>query len=343
METSTITNLFSHNGTVLAAIFFIASVAWFFVRQFLSVNSRLRRFSWGLSFANLVILPVATYSAGLVIQSILNGLGLTSWLETVRELTQLAIFLAIAMGLARLVELKLETSSRDGQPAYLSQLAKSALFCIFLLIGVLAFLLVNNFTPNKLYVSTGAVAAIVAFAMQQTLGDLFSGIAVSIERPFRIGDWLRFEDGSEGEVIDVNWRSTHLKSWTEGTYVIPNSKLSRQQFLNLHGSNHPYAQFFDVQVSNRHDPRIVADILTKAVMSCESVLDTPAPSARLKDGSTLPYTYYVWVYFKNYPSMFAGREEIYLEIDKALKLAGFEVATNMTEIRHAPIGGEGLK
>lgn len=117
--------------------------------------------------------------------------------------------------------------------------------------------------------------------------------------------------------------------------MIPNGKLSRQRFLNLHGQNHPYAELYNVRVSEAVDPIKVASLQSDAVKKCDNVLNHPAPSARLKDASSIPYTFYVWVYFKDYLSMFEGREEVYQKVHAALEDAGLQVAAEALEVRNA--------
>lgn len=194
----------------------------------------------------------------------------------------------------------------------------------------------NDYAPTELYVSTGAFAALVAFAMQKTLGDLFSGLALSIEKPFEIGDWLRLDDGTEGEVVDINWRATRLRGWDKTTCIVANGHLSQGRFTNLHGRDHLFAPWYLVRVSAEADPQRVKILLEAAAARCDAVLRDPAPVARLMDAATIPYTYMIWVHFENYPAMFVGREELYREIHFALRDAGLHTAAEIREIRHRP-------
>ena len=179
--------------------------------------------------------------------------------------------------------------------------AEQFLFGLCLFVGFLVYLYSNDRVPTELFLSAGALAAVVAFAMQQTLGDLFSGIALSIEKPFKIGDWLRFSDGMEGEVTDINWRATRLRGWDNTTYVVPNGQLSQQSFTNLHGPEHLFAPWYLVKVSGDADPHDVKALLERAASHCDTVLQDPAPVARLMDGTSNPYTYMVWVHFFELP------------------------------------------
>jgi CRP-like cAMP-binding protein len=169
--------------------------------------------------------------------------------------------------------------------------------------------------------------------LQKTLGDLFSGIALGVERPFRIGDWLQLTDGTLGQVIDMNWRATHLRGWDNTTHVIPNARLASETINNLHADDHLYAPWYFVKMPAEVDPRFATTLLLNAAMRCESVLKMPTPIVRLADATSVPYSYMVWVHLKNYPAMFRGREELFHQIHRGLREAGIETAPQIHELR----------
>jgi small-conductance mechanosensitive channel len=326
-----------HAGNLTAALVVTLFLVWTLVRQVGVVRAFLRRYRRGGAILDFVLLPAAVYAAGYLVGSTLSNFGLAEWQTIVEGLTHLGIFLAFGYGAARVIEARIE-QTEDGHQKQMSRLAKTILLVACIFAGFVLFLVTNNYSPTKLYVSTGALAAILAFAMQQTLGDFFSGLALSIEKPFQTGDRLRFDDGTEGVVVDINWRSTQLRSFNEGLFVIPNSMLSRQRFLNLRSSGQIFAQGFDIRVSGEADPREVISLLHAAAFRCESVLRSPEPTVRLKDASVDPYTYSAWVHFADYLAMFAGREDLYLEMHAALRGAGLKVAAPIQEVRHGSAG-----
>jgi small-conductance mechanosensitive channel len=252
------------------------------------------------------------------------------------------------VAIGRLVEGVVSKTRRRPADYRLPRLAHFGFYGVFALFGLISFLVAIGQTPTELFIMTGAGAAVLAFIMQQTLGDLFSGFSLTLERPLRIGDWIRLADGTEGQVQDINWRATHLRKWDNSTFVIPNGKLAQESFTNLHGKHHPYAPWFTVRVSGDHAPSHVIDLIEQAVRSCEVVLAAPKPVVRLMEASVTPYTYMIWVNFANYPTMFAGREELYREINAKLRASGIEIATDTLEVRHreiasAPIMAHGSK
>ncbi|TGR36269.1 mechanosensitive ion channel family protein, partial [Mesorhizobium sp. M8A.F.Ca.ET.198.01.1.1] len=63
---------------------------------------------------------------------------------------------------------------------------------------------------GTLVATSGIVAIVFGLALQNTLGDVFSGIALTLGRTYAIGDWIQLKDGAEGRVIETNWRSAKL-------------------------------------------------------------------------------------------------------------------------------------
>ena len=202
-----------------------------------------------------------------------------------------------------------------------------------LLLGRHFFFMVQGYSFTGVWISTGLATAILGFTLQQTLRDFFSGIALSLEGSFRIGDRLQLENGTEGKIIDINWRATWLQDWDNTTHVIPNAKLAAQGFKNFHGPKHYYHPWYYVKIPADVDPRFAKELLFEAVLNCKTVLSKPAPIIRLNNAESIPYIYMIWVAFANYPSMFKGRDELYREIHYVLARAGIAPAAEVKEWR----------
>jgi small-conductance mechanosensitive channel len=242
-------------------------------------------------------------------------------------------YLACAWALARIIEVFLELRSEQSLGERLPKLLIGLIYGALLFVGLGLFLWQQGYSFTGVWVSTGVAAAVLGLALQKTLGDLFSGIALGLERPFKLGDWLELEGGIVGEVVDLNWRATRLRGWDNATHVIPNSRLAGESFKNLHDERHLYAPWYFVRIPAEVDPRFATALLLDAAMRCESVLRIPNPVVRLADAASVPYSYMVWVHLKNYPAMFRGREELFREIHRALREAGIEVAPQIHELR----------
>ena len=74
-----------------------------------------------------------------------------------------------------------------------------------------------------LLATSGIVAIILGLALQSTLGDVFSGVVLSFSRPYRPGDWISIEGGTDGRVIELNWRATYILTARRDLAIVPNS------------------------------------------------------------------------------------------------------------------------
>lgn len=109
---------------------------------------------------------------------------------------------------------------------------------IFLLsiIGITSF--VFNLSVTGLVATSGAIGLIVAFALRNMILDIFVGLAVNIERPYRIGDYIKVrgvsrpEQDLEGLVTEINWRTTRLKSRDNSTHIFTNNVFSTMVVTN---------------------------------------------------------------------------------------------------------------
>ena len=319
---------------VFAACLVLLALVWFIFRRS-GVGSRLlARRSWIDTAANFVIIPMTIFGVGYVIARLFDAFGNTALANGAILVTQLSLYVTVTIGLGRIVEIWIVvTHADDDNDGHLPQLVRLLLYGLCVIIGLAVFLTVNGYRPTELYLSTGVLAAIVAFTSQQTLGDFFAGLTLSLESPFKLGDWIMLEDGTEGRVDDINWRTTRLRQWDNATLVVPNSVLSKTRIRNLHDRHHKYSPWYVVRISADYDPRAIKVLLLEAALRCRHTIPGTLPTIRLIDASQSPYSYMIWVHFPNYFAMFAGREELFREIHDGLSVAGIQVAVDTQEVR----------
>jgi len=282
---------------------------------------------------DILILPLLAIIAGGLLRFANRNFGTELLDAGLLTLTLLAVYLVEAWALARFVEVSLALRSEERRGEQVPRLIIGLIYAALFLLASTLFLWQQGYSFAGVWVSTGVAAAVLGLALQKTLGDLFSGIALGLERPFRIGDWLELSDNTLGQVVDMNWRATHLRGWDNATHVIPNARLAGESIKNLHAENHLYGPWYFVKIPAEIDPRFASALLLDAAMRCESVLKFPNPIVRLADASSVPYSYMVWVHLRGYPLVFRAREELFREIHQGLQEAGIEVAPQVQELR----------
>lgn len=113
-----------------------------------------------------------------------------------------------------------------------SLLVDLSAFLIYLAAVVVVLSFVFDLPVTGLLTTSSIVIAVIGFALRNMISDLFTGVAMGIDRPFRIGDWLRLDDGTVGRVAAMNWRATRLVTKEEISVVISNSELATNTFWN---------------------------------------------------------------------------------------------------------------
>ena len=322
----------SEQNWQLALIIVIVGGAWMAVTYFLRKKSIEQRVPLVITLSHLVIAPLMVVAIGAMARLLSMQLRLENIEHLITGATVITTYLVLAWVIATLVE-RIGYSRRiDQNQQRLSGLMVGLIRLVFLVIGFAFALAHLDYSITGVWVSTSVAVAIVGFAVQRTLGDLFSGVALSLDRPFKLDDYLELKDGTFGRVIDMNWRATRLRGWDNATYVIPNGELANQGFKNYHDDRHIYAPWYEFRVSAEVDPRYVKTLLLEAALRCENVMKKPVPVARLSNAQTIPYTYMVWVHFRNYPAMFVGREELLQEVHFALGSANIQISAEANEL-----------
>ncbi|TCQ06544.1 mechanosensitive ion channel family protein [Sphingomonas sp. PP-CC-3A-396] len=152
-------------------------------------------------------------------------------------------------------------------------------------IYIAATLIVLNFVlllpVNGLLATSGIIAVVVGLALQNTLSDVFSGIAVGIEHPFRIGHRITLGDGVEGVVAQANWRSIRILTDGGDIATIPNSVIAKTQIVNR--SFPTERRSTRLQLIRPSDEPVdhVIRILNDATLLCPDVLLSPPSSATI--------------------------------------------------------------
>ncbi len=139
--------------------------------------------------------------------------------------------------------------------------------------------------------ATGAVTSLVlGLALQPILGNFFAGLVISIERPFRINDWIRFDD-FEARVVSITWRTTHLRTRDNDDLVVPNSRIAEKKILNYFYTNPLHMERIYVGAHYRTPPYKVKQALMMAAGRVSAVLDKPSAAIFLHDFSESSITY----------------------------------------------------
>lgn len=182
-------------------------------------------------------------------------------------------------------------------------------------VGVVAAMLI--FQSTEFLTGSAIAAAVVGFAMQDTLGNAVSGIAIQIEKPFRVGHWITVGD-FVGMVTEVTWRATKIQTKEGNLVVVPNSTIAKEAINNYSEPSAPSRLQVDVGAGYEQPPNLVREALLAAVAQSKYALKTPAPDVLLLDfgASAIVYRTRFWIddYSQDDLAMDAVRTAIYYEL-----------------------------
>jgi small-conductance mechanosensitive channel/CRP-like cAMP-binding protein len=118
------------------------------------------------------------------------------------------------------------------------------------------------------------LTVVVGFALQETLGNIFSGLTLQISRPFQPGDWVRAAD-KVGRVHDVGWRATTIVTRANEWLDIPNAQLAKDLVFNY--ANHAVADEVSIGLGYGEPPNRVRDVILDVLRDVPDVLRHPEP------------------------------------------------------------------
>lgn len=238
--------------------------------------------------------------------------------HSVRLLLGGASYFSAAWLAGRLIGLALErVGTRQRRiPKLLQELVSVGLF---LAATIATIMLVLGQSMSGALASSGLIVAVVGFALRNVIGDVFSGIALGLEAPYRIGDWVEVEGIVKGRVIEIGWRTTRLLTRDQTYMILPNSQLARQRIINYSAPRPHYRAQVEITLDHAIPVEEARRLLTDAARASELIRKEPAPDTRVisYDAAGITYSVRYWV-----PSLAEDidcRDSILAQIDAAMR------------------------
>ena len=202
--------------------------------------------------------------------------------------------------------------------------------------GIVAFVFDQKLT--SLLATSGVLAMIIGLAVQINISNIFSGIALNLERPFKIGDWVKIGDYDEGQIIDTNWRATRIRTRRLNILNIPNSNVADSNILNYsgHAPSH-YRVRLDVHVHPRHAPEQVRKVLIDAVLGANDMVHKEPPPLVFFEGAKDWWANYAVLFvITDYQRRYAIESQVWILLWEHLHNAGIELETGRCEFGGPP-------
>ena len=192
-------------------------------------------------------------------------------------------------------------------------------------IGILN-VIVGPSLPGMLATS-GVAAVVLGLALQSTLADLFSGLALNFERPFGAGEWIGIQGGPEGKIIEINWRATRLLTASGDMVVVPNSTIAKAVVTNRSRLNERHVVALTLTFAQTVSPDKIAELVLASAAEIPAVQKTPLPSLSVQSVNELGVLYELDFYVADYAMGFAAKSDVLQRIVHNANSSGLKFPT----------------
>jgi MscS family membrane protein len=199
--------------------------------------------------------------------------------------------------------------------------------------GAYAFLLIWGINPTAWLASAGVIGIAVGFAAKDSLANLFSGIFIVADAPYKIGDYIVLDSGERGMVTNLGMRSTRLVTRDDVEVTVPNAVIANAKIINESGG--PWVKHrirIPVGVAYGSDVDEVCSVLEEVAVSVPEVVKLPAPRVRMRafGASSLDFELLTWI---DHPELRGRvRHQLLKDIYKAFNEKRIQIPFPQTDI-----------
>ena len=322
--------IFLNNFIVLSAVFLFFAVTWLYFRLArktgppgrVKITIKLALFGFLLLFLENYLKAVPHYGP------LLTGI---QGLVVLFCLANLVIYL--------LVDVYLFHRSKRETPSLVRELLSLAVYLFF---AIVSLRVIFHIEISSIVTTTTVLTAAVAFAMQSTLGNVLAGFSIQIDRLLRLRTWIAVhEKNIFGQVLNVGFRYTTLRSLDNNLVLVPNSILMQNVVTSFGNREDDNKVAVNLTVSLGYDlpPELARGILLGILRDEDSVLADPSPLVRLRTFAESSIDYQLKFFLQDYSERDAVSDRVYSRIWYAITREGFSFPyphRQVVETRYAP-------
>jgi len=217
---------------------------------------------------------------------------------------------------------------RSGVPVLLVNLVT-----LILSIFIVAWLSTSVFGVRwaPLLATSAIVSVVMGLALQDTLGNLFAGVALQFDKPYEIGDWIEVHSSETaeifiGEVHEITWRATVLWGLLDEVLVLPNRMVSQSEVANFSARKKPIYRALTIFLDVNADDEKVKQMFIRVLKETPGVLQTAAHFVMLRDLNEKGAHWRISYPIANFGKQYLVVDEILMRTQAELKKAGVEVS-----------------
>lgn len=173
-------------------------------------------------------------------------------------------------------DVMLTRRAEGGVPRIVRDTAQGGVYVALFFLALQA----SGVEPGSLLTTSALLTAALGLSLQDTLGNLFAGLAIQMQRPFAPGDWIQFDERSThvGRVLEINWRATRVVTLDEVEVTVPNAMIAKAPIMNYTRPSSVSRRSLYVFAPADVAPHEVHAAIVAALEGSLGVLELPAPS-----------------------------------------------------------------
>ncbi|MDN5787517.1 mechanosensitive ion channel family protein [Pseudorhodobacter sp.] len=169
---------------------------------------------------------------------------------------------------------------------------------------------------------SGLILAMLGFAIRNVVADTLSGVALGVEGPFRIGDWVDIDGLARGKVIEIGWRTTRILTRDATYMILPNSLIARQRIINYSAPKPQYRAQVSITLDHTMPIGEARKVMLAAMKSAKLIQQEPSPDVRVQAYEEGGITYALRFWLSRFDRDVDCRDEVYSVVDEALRETG---------------------
>lgn len=194
-------------------------------------------------------------------------------------------------------------------------------FILLATYAIIAFVVLRtrgNVNLVGLITTSAVLTAVIGLAAQNSLGNLFAGISLQLEQPYRIGDWIQYGDNT-GQVVSIGWSTTRLRTFEDEIVFVPNMDIAKATLKNFSRPSKRHVMKIDIGLDYNAAPNCVRKAMLDALNDEPCVIKAPAPQIRVIDFGDFAVKYQLRFFYDDYGTSPVLRADIMNRLWYALR------------------------
>jgi small-conductance mechanosensitive channel len=212
------------------------------------------------------------------------------------------------------------------------------------IVTAIMILSINNINVNVLIAALGIGGLAFSLAAQDTLANLISGVLISLDQPFRVGDRIEIPNlDTWGDVVDIGLRTTRIRTRDNRMVIIPNSKIGSDQVINYTFPDTQYRIQMEISIPYGKNIEQVRQIIVSTVKKVDGVLQDKPVEALYVEMTGLGMVFRIRWWIESYVDTRQMYDKVnttlqkeFDEIGITLPNPGYDIYLKETPGEHSP-------